>query len=46
MTSTTGASEANMSHHIHDGVAQVNQGNLVTDPVCGMDVDPNGAAYR
>jgi len=35
-----------MSHHIHDGVAQANQGNLVKDPVCGMDVDPQTTAYR
>ena len=26
-----------MSHHVHDDVAH---GQLVTDPVCGMDVDP------
>jgi heavy metal translocating P-type ATPase len=32
-----------MSHHVHDEVAQ---GNLVKDPVCGMDVDPNSTAYR
>ena len=32
-----------MSHHVHDDVAQ---GNMVKDPVCGMDVDPDSAAYR
>jgi heavy metal translocating P-type ATPase len=32
-----------MSHHVHDDVAQ---GNTVKDPVCGMDVDPNGAAHH
>lgn len=32
-----------MSHHVHDDVAQ---GNRVTDPVCGMDVDPSTTAYR
>ena len=28
-----------MSHHVHEDVAQA---NLVKDPVCGMDVDPDG----
>jgi Cu+-exporting ATPase len=32
-----------MSHHVHDDVAQ---GNVVKDPVCGMDVDPTTAAHR
>ena len=32
-----------MSHHVHDALAQ---GNMVKDPVCGMDVDPATAAYR
>ena len=32
-----------MSHHVHDDVAH---GNLVKDPVCGMDIDPDSAAYR
>ncbi|MDX6373427.1 MAG: P-type Cu+ transporter [Nocardioidaceae bacterium] len=32
-----------MSHHVHHDVAQ---GNLVKDPVCGMDVDRNSTAYR
>jgi len=32
-----------MSHHLHDDVAQ---GNMVKDPVCGMDVDSSSAAYR
>jgi len=32
-----------MSHHVHDDVAQ---GNMVKDPVCGMDVDPSSTAYR
>src|SRR4051794_34032893 len=32
-----------MSHHVHDDVAH---GNVVKDPVCGMDVDPNSTAHR
>ncbi len=32
-----------MSHHVHDDIAR---GNLVKDPVCGMDVDSSSAAYR
>ena len=35
-----------MSQHVHDGVALGNQGNLVKDPVCGMDVDPQTTAHR
>ena len=35
-----------MSHHVHGEVTQGDQGNLVKDPVCGMDVDPNSTAYH
>jgi heavy metal translocating P-type ATPase len=31
-----------MSHRVHDDIGQ---GNMVKDPVCGMDVDPNSTAH-